>query len=145
MEENFIPLETQSQDKTPVATLDIEGKKGKGKRHSESLITSKKWIPSATKRTRKPQISASIQGKTALINYTGMINKIKPVVTFKGKFPKAVDNKFVQGTVKGILESQRTSQRTDKDCLELADQCLDTGVDSRKLRKSQPHFHSPSN
>ncbi|MBW0481021.1 hypothetical protein O181_020736 [Austropuccinia psidii MF-1] len=100
IEENFIPLGTQSQDSTQVIPSEPEGK-GKGKRHSESLITAKKWTTIATQRSRKPQDSASIQGKPALIACTGKITIIIPVVTSKGQFPKAVYNKFVQGTVKG--------------------------------------------
>ncbi|MBW0482420.1 hypothetical protein O181_022135 [Austropuccinia psidii MF-1] len=61
-----------------------------------------------------------------------------PVVTSKGKFPKAVDNIFVQVTVKGTLESQGTSQRTGKDFPEpedLEEDTLDTVVDGKKLRE----------
>ncbi|MBW0544539.1 hypothetical protein O181_084254, partial [Austropuccinia psidii MF-1] len=60
-EENYIPLETQSQANTPVTPSEPEGSKGKGKRHSGGLITAKKWTPIATQRSRKPQNSASIQ------------------------------------------------------------------------------------
>ncbi|MBW0538656.1 hypothetical protein O181_078371 [Austropuccinia psidii MF-1] len=84
------------------------GRKGKGKRHSEGLITAKKGPQISTQRNRKPQNSESIQGKPALITCTGQITIINAVVTSKGKLPKAVDNKFEQGTVKG------TSQRTEK-------------------------------
>ncbi|MBW0567792.1 hypothetical protein O181_107507, partial [Austropuccinia psidii MF-1] len=61
MEENYIPIETQSQANTPVTPSKAEGSKGKGKRHSEGLITVKKWTPNANQRNRKPQNSASIQ------------------------------------------------------------------------------------
>ncbi|MBW0519403.1 hypothetical protein O181_059118 [Austropuccinia psidii MF-1] len=61
----------------------------------------KRWKPIATKRNIKPQNSASIQGKPTLTTSTGNITVINPVVTSKGKFPKAEDKKFVQGTVKG--------------------------------------------
>ncbi|MBW0494422.1 hypothetical protein O181_034137 [Austropuccinia psidii MF-1] len=42
MEENYLPLETQSQATTPVTPSEPEGGNGKGKKHSESLITAKK-------------------------------------------------------------------------------------------------------
>ncbi|MBW0465061.1 hypothetical protein O181_004776 [Austropuccinia psidii MF-1] len=41
---------------------ETEGNKGQGKGHSESLITTRKWTPIATQRSRKPEKSASIQG-----------------------------------------------------------------------------------
>ncbi|MBW0539200.1 hypothetical protein O181_078915, partial [Austropuccinia psidii MF-1] len=87
-EENYIPLETQSQANTPVTPSEPEGSKGKGKRHSEGLITAKKWTPIATQRSRKPRNSASIQGKPTLTTCTGKITIINPVVTSKGKLPK---------------------------------------------------------
>ncbi|MBW0571840.1 hypothetical protein O181_111555 [Austropuccinia psidii MF-1] len=65
----------------------------------------------ATQRSRKPKIPASIQGKPALTTCTGNITGINPVVTSKGKFPKALESRFVQDTVKGTLELQGTSQR----------------------------------
>ncbi|MBW0464483.1 hypothetical protein O181_004198 [Austropuccinia psidii MF-1] len=71
-------------------------------------MTAKKWTPIATKRNRKTQSSASIQGKPTLTTCTGQINIINPVVTSKGKLPKSVDNKFVQGTVKETLASKGT-------------------------------------
>ncbi|MBW0470790.1 hypothetical protein O181_010505 [Austropuccinia psidii MF-1] len=101
MEENYIPLETQSQANTPVTPSEPEGSKGKGKRHSEGLITAKKWTAIATQRNKKPQKSASIQGKPTLTTCTWKITIINPVETSKGKSPKSADNKFVQGTVKG--------------------------------------------
>ncbi|MBW0516922.1 hypothetical protein O181_056637 [Austropuccinia psidii MF-1] len=101
VEEKYIPLETQSQANTPVTPSEPEGSKGKGKRRSEGLITKKKWTPITTQRSRKPQNSASIQGKPTLTAFTGKITIINPVATAKGKFPKSADNKFVQGTVKG--------------------------------------------
>ncbi|MBW0518594.1 hypothetical protein O181_058309 [Austropuccinia psidii MF-1] len=100
VEENFIPLEPQSQGSAPVIPSEPESK-GKGKRHSERLITAKTWTPIATQRIRKPQTSASIQGKPTLRTCTGKITVIAAVVTFKGKLLKSVDNKFVQGTVNG--------------------------------------------
>ncbi|MBW0488713.1 hypothetical protein O181_028428 [Austropuccinia psidii MF-1] len=112
--------------------------KGKGKRNSESLTTAKNWTPIATHRSRKPQNSASIQGKPTLTTCTGNITIINPVVTSKGKFPKAVDNKILQGTVRGTLLSQGTSQRTEKACRELKDlkeDTLDTMVDGKTLRE----------
>ena len=101
MEENFIPLETQSQANKPVTPSEPEGRKGKGKSHSEGLIPAEKWTPIATQRNRKPQKSASRQGKPTLTTCTGKITIINPVVTSKVKLPKSEDNKFVQGTVKG--------------------------------------------
>ncbi|MBW0507370.1 hypothetical protein O181_047085 [Austropuccinia psidii MF-1] len=67
----------------------------------EGLITAKKWTPTSTQRNRKPQNSESIQGNPTLTTCTGKITVIHPVVTSKGKFPNAADNKFVQGTFKG--------------------------------------------
>ncbi|MBW0588209.1 hypothetical protein O181_127924, partial [Austropuccinia psidii MF-1] len=59
-------------------------------------------MPIATQRNRKPQNSASIQGKPTLTACTGKITVINPVVTFKGELPKAEENKFLQGTVKDL-------------------------------------------
>ncbi|MBW0460726.1 hypothetical protein O181_000441 [Austropuccinia psidii MF-1] len=101
VEENYIPLETQSQANTPVTPSEPEGSKGKGKRHSEGPITEKKCTPIATQRSRKPKKSASIQGKPTLTACKGKIIILDPVVTSKGKLPKSADNEFVQGTVKG--------------------------------------------
>ncbi|MBW0529310.1 hypothetical protein O181_069025 [Austropuccinia psidii MF-1] len=141
LEENFIPLETQSQANTPVTPSKPEGSKGKGKRHNKGLITEKKWTPTSTKRSRKPQNSALIQGKPTLITCTVNITIINPFVTSKGKFPKAVNNKFVQGRVKETLESQVTSQRTEKAFPEpedLEEDTLDTVVDQKTLREIIP-------
>ncbi|MBW0487983.1 hypothetical protein O181_027698 [Austropuccinia psidii MF-1] len=80
MEENYIPLETQSQANTPVTPSEPEGREGKGKRHCEGLITETKWTPIATKRNGKPQNSPSIQGKPTLTTCTGKITIINPVV-----------------------------------------------------------------
>ncbi|MBW0568514.1 hypothetical protein O181_108229 [Austropuccinia psidii MF-1] len=85
-----------------VTPSEPEGSKGKRKRHSEGLITAKNWTPIATQRNRKPQNSALIQGKPTLTTCTGKITIINPVVTSKGKTPKAEDNKFVEGTVKDL-------------------------------------------
>ncbi|MBW0476302.1 hypothetical protein O181_016017 [Austropuccinia psidii MF-1] len=66
---------------------------------------------------------------------------INPVVTSKGKFPKAMDNKFVQGTVKGTLETQGSRQRTEKACPEpedLEENTLGTVVDGKTLREILP-------
>ncbi|MBW0534313.1 hypothetical protein O181_074028 [Austropuccinia psidii MF-1] len=60
-EESYIPLETQSQANTSVTHPKPEGNKEKGDRHSEGLITAKKWATIATQRNRKPKESASIQ------------------------------------------------------------------------------------
>ncbi|MBW0494877.1 hypothetical protein O181_034592 [Austropuccinia psidii MF-1] len=118
---------------------ETEGRKGKGKRNSKGLITTKKWTPIAAQRTRKPQSPSSIQGKPTLGNFTGKINIINPVATSKGKFPKEVDNKFVQCTVKGTLESQGTSQKKDQNFPESEDQdTLDTIVDCKTLREIIP-------
>ncbi|MBW0472968.1 hypothetical protein O181_012683 [Austropuccinia psidii MF-1] len=94
-----MPLESQSQRSTAVVPSEPEVK-GKGERHIESLITANRWTPIATQRSRKPQSSTSIQGKPTLIACTGKITMLHPVATSKGKLPKAVDGKFVQGTVK---------------------------------------------
>ncbi|MBW0570423.1 hypothetical protein O181_110138 [Austropuccinia psidii MF-1] len=106
LEENIIPLEAHLQANTPVTPSEPEGRKGKGKRHSEGLITDKKWTKIATQRNIKSQNAALIQGKPTLTTCTGQITIINPVVTSKGKFPKAGDSKFVQGTVKEDI-SQR--------------------------------------
>ncbi|MBW0530404.1 hypothetical protein O181_070119, partial [Austropuccinia psidii MF-1] len=100
-EDNFIPLERQSQADIPVKPSEPEGSNGKGKRHSEGLIAANS-TPIATQKSRKPQNSASIQGKQTLITFAGKITIINPVGTSKGKFPKSEDNKFVQGTVKDL-------------------------------------------
>ncbi|MBW0528820.1 hypothetical protein O181_068535 [Austropuccinia psidii MF-1] len=97
----------------------------------------------ATQRNRKRQDSASIQSKPTLTTCTGKITIINPVVTSKGKLPKAVDNKFVQGTVKETLVSKGTSQRTEKACLEpedLEEDTLDTVVDGKTLREIIPNL-----
>ncbi|MBW0576619.1 hypothetical protein O181_116334 [Austropuccinia psidii MF-1] len=99
------------------------------------------WIPIATQSNRKKQTSASIQGKPTLTTCTGKITIINPVLTSKGKFPKAVDRKFVQGTVKETLASKGTSQRTEKTFLEpeyLEEDTLDTVVDGKTLREIIP-------
>ncbi|MBW0475042.1 hypothetical protein O181_014757 [Austropuccinia psidii MF-1] len=98
-----------------------EGSKGKRKRHSEGLITAKKWTPIATQRSRKPQNAASIQGKPNLTACTGKITIINPVVTSKGKLPKSSDNKVLQGTIK---EPEYLEEDT-----------LDTVVDGKTMRK----------
>ncbi|MBW0556395.1 hypothetical protein O181_096110 [Austropuccinia psidii MF-1] len=64
-------------------------------------MTTTKWTPISTHITKSPQNSVSIQGKPTLIACTGKVTVINPVVTSKGKLPKAVDNKLVQGTLKG--------------------------------------------
>ncbi|MBW0473081.1 hypothetical protein O181_012796 [Austropuccinia psidii MF-1] len=141
LEENHIPLETQSQANTPVTPSEPEGSKEKGKRHNEGLITANKWTPIPTQRSRKPRSSASIQGKKTLTACTGKISIINPVVTSKGKLPKSEDNKFLQGTVKETLASTGTSRRTEKACPEaedLEEDTLDTVVDEKTLRKIIP-------
>ncbi|MBW0519770.1 hypothetical protein O181_059485 [Austropuccinia psidii MF-1] len=137
MEDNFIPLETQSQANTPLTPSEPEGSKGKGKRHSESLITAKKWTPIATQKSRKQRNFASIQGKPTLTACTGKITRTNPVVTSKGKLPKSAENKFLQGKVKDTLDSKRTNQKTKKDCPEpedLEENTLDTVVDGKTIR-----------
>ncbi|MBW0590716.1 hypothetical protein O181_130431, partial [Austropuccinia psidii MF-1] len=134
-EENYIPLESQSQANTPVTPSEPEGSKGKAKRHSEGLITAKKWTNIATQRNRKQQNSASIQGKPTLTTCKGKITIINPVVTSQSKLPKSADNKFVQGTVKG------TNKRTEKACSEpedMEEDTLDTVVDGKTLREIIP-------
>ncbi|MBW0522219.1 hypothetical protein O181_061934 [Austropuccinia psidii MF-1] len=99
------------------------------------------WTPISTQRNRKPPNSASIQGKPTLTTCTGKITIINPVVTSKGKLPKAVDRKFVQGKVKETLASKGTSQRTEKAVLEVEDleeDTLDTVVDGNTLREIIP-------
>ncbi|MBW0564196.1 hypothetical protein O181_103911 [Austropuccinia psidii MF-1] len=114
---------------------------GKGKSNNEGLITAERWTPISTKRIRKPQISASLQGKPTLTTFTGKITVINPVVTSKGKLPQAEDNKFVQGTVKETLSFKGTNQRTEKACPEpedLEEETLETVVDGKTLRKFIP-------
>ncbi|MBW0532217.1 hypothetical protein O181_071932, partial [Austropuccinia psidii MF-1] len=96
------------------------------------------WTPIATQKSRKPQNSASIQGKPTLTACTGKIPVINPVVTSKGKLPKSSDKKFVQGTVKETLASKGTNQRTEKDFPEpedLEEDTLDTVVDGKTMRE----------
>ncbi|MBW0525781.1 hypothetical protein O181_065496 [Austropuccinia psidii MF-1] len=141
VKENYIPLDTQSQAKTQVTPSEPEGSKGKGKRHSEGLITAKKWTPIATQRNRKPQNYASIQGEHTLTNFTGKITIINPVVASEGKFPKAEENKFVHGTVKETLDSRGPSKRTEKAGREpedLEEETLDTVMDGKTLREIIP-------
>ncbi|MBW0558281.1 hypothetical protein O181_097996 [Austropuccinia psidii MF-1] len=141
LEENYIPLATQSQANTPATPSEPEGREGKGKRHTEGLITAKKWTPISTQRNRKPRNFASIQGKPTLTTCTGKITIIIPVVTSKGKFPKSADNTLVQGTVKETLASEGTKKRTEKACPELEDleeDTLDTVVHGKTLREIPP-------
>ncbi|MBW0587773.1 hypothetical protein O181_127488, partial [Austropuccinia psidii MF-1] len=137
-EDNFIPLESQSQTNIPGTPSEPEGSKGKGKGHSEGLITAKKWKAISNQKSRKPQNSASIQGKPTLTACTGKITIINPVVTSKGKFPKSADNEFLQGTVKESLPSKGTNQRTDNNCPEpedLKEETFDTVVDGKTTRE----------
>ncbi|MBW0483788.1 hypothetical protein O181_023503 [Austropuccinia psidii MF-1] len=133
-EENYIPLETQSQAHTPVTPSKPEGSQGKGKRHSEGLITERKWTPIATQTNKKLQSSPSIQSQPTLTTCTGKITIINPVGTSKGKFPKSADNEFVQRTFK------------EKACPEpedLEEDTPDTVVDGKTLREIIPsaiHF-----
>ncbi|MBW0564622.1 hypothetical protein O181_104337 [Austropuccinia psidii MF-1] len=139
--EDYIPVETQSQANTQVTPSEREGSKGKGKRHSEGLITEKKWTPIDTQRSRKPQNSASIEGKPTPTVCTGKITIINPVLTSKVKFPKSADSKFVQGTVKETLASRKTNHRTEKACPEpedLEEDILDTVVHGKTLREIIP-------
>ncbi|MBW0485066.1 hypothetical protein O181_024781 [Austropuccinia psidii MF-1] len=71
----------------------------------------------------------------------GKITIIHPVVTSKGKLPKAVDRKFEQGNIKETLASKGTSQRTEKACPEredLDEDTWDTVVDGKTLREIIP-------
>ncbi|MBW0473661.1 hypothetical protein O181_013376 [Austropuccinia psidii MF-1] len=121
--------------------------KGKGKRHSESLIKAKNWTPIGTQRSRKPQNSASIQGKPTLTTCTGKITVINPVIILKGKLPKSVDKIFLKGTVKGTFKYQGTSQRTEKACSgpeDLEGDTLDTvmyGLEGYGVSSSAPPTH----
>ncbi|MBW0524503.1 hypothetical protein O181_064218 [Austropuccinia psidii MF-1] len=122
----------------PVTLSEPKGRKGKGKGHSESLITAKKWTPIATQKTRKPQNSASIQHKPTLTACTGKITIINPIVTSKGKFPKSADNKFLPGTVKETFTSKGTNQRREKACPEpeyLEEDTSDTVLDGKTMRE----------
>ncbi|MBW0540243.1 hypothetical protein O181_079958 [Austropuccinia psidii MF-1] len=92
----------------------------------------------ATHNTRKPQSSASIEGKPTLNTCGGMITIMKPVLTSKEKFTKAVGNKFVNCTVKESLQSQGTFQRKEQKFSEPQDLFLDTMAAGRTLRKMGP-------
>ncbi|MBW0467808.1 hypothetical protein O181_007523 [Austropuccinia psidii MF-1] len=121
MEDNFIPLETQSQANIPVTPSESEGSKGKAKRHSEGLITAKKWTPIATQKSRKPLNYAAIQGKPTLTACKGKVTIINQVLT-----PKET------------LASKGTNQRTEEDYPEpedLEDNSLDTVVDGKTMRE----------
>ncbi|MBW0529582.1 hypothetical protein O181_069297 [Austropuccinia psidii MF-1] len=134
-------IETQSPANTPVTPSEPEGSKGKGKSHSEGLMTARRWTPITTQRNRKPQNSASIQGKPTLTNFTANIIIITPVETSKGKLPKEVDSKFVQGAAKETLASKGNNQRTDRACPEPEDldkDPLDTVVSAKALREIRP-------
>ncbi|MBW0524734.1 hypothetical protein O181_064449 [Austropuccinia psidii MF-1] len=101
-----------------------EDSKGKGKRHSEGLITERNCTPIDTQRSRKPQTSASIQGKPTLTTCTGKISIINPDVTSKE-----------------TLASRGTNQRTEKAFPEpedLEEDTLDTVVDGKTLREIIP-------
>ncbi|MBW0505822.1 hypothetical protein O181_045537 [Austropuccinia psidii MF-1] len=67
-----------------------------------------------------------------------MIRIAEPALASKGKFPKEVDNTFVQGTVKGTLESKGTSQRTEMACPEPEDLEEDTVGDGKTIREIIP-------
>ncbi|MBW0577256.1 hypothetical protein O181_116971, partial [Austropuccinia psidii MF-1] len=116
-EENYIQLEPESPANTPVTPSEPEGSQGKGKRHSEFLITEKTCTPIATQRNRKPQNSAPIKGKPTLTTCTGKITIIKPVLTSKGKLPKSEDKKFVQGTFNGKHPNNIKYQPEDREGL----------------------------
>ncbi|MBW0569027.1 hypothetical protein O181_108742 [Austropuccinia psidii MF-1] len=124
LEENYIPLGTQSQANTPVTPSEPVGSKGKVKRHIKGLITAKTRTPIATQRNRKPQTSASIQGQPTLTTCTGNITIINPVVTSKE-----------------TLASKGTNQRKEKPCPEpedLQEDTLDTVVDGKTLGEIIP-------
>ncbi|MBW0513315.1 hypothetical protein O181_053030 [Austropuccinia psidii MF-1] len=104
-------------------------------------MTPKNWTPNSTQRNRKASNSPSIQDKPTLKTCTGKITIINPVLAFKGKLPKAAENKFVQGTVKETLASKGTNQRTEKACLEpedLEENTLYTLVDGKTTREIIP-------
>ncbi|MBW0495782.1 hypothetical protein O181_035497 [Austropuccinia psidii MF-1] len=62
VEANFIPIERNSQDNSPVMPSDPEHvQKGKGKQKRKSIITTKNLTPISTQRPRKPCSSSSIQ------------------------------------------------------------------------------------
>ncbi|MBW0527164.1 hypothetical protein O181_066879 [Austropuccinia psidii MF-1] len=69
------------------------------------------WTPISTQRNRKPQNSASIQGKPTLTACTGKITMINPLVTSEGKLPKSAGNKFLQGSVKEDREGLSRTRR----------------------------------
>ncbi|MBW0558781.1 hypothetical protein O181_098496 [Austropuccinia psidii MF-1] len=124
VDKNYIPLGTQSQGNKPVTPSEPEGSKGKGKRHSEGLITERKWTPIATQRSRISQNSASIQGKPTSTACTGKITIINPVLTSKE-----------------TLASKGTNQRTGKACPkpeDLGEDTLDIVVDGKTLREIIP-------
>ncbi|MBW0464288.1 hypothetical protein O181_004003 [Austropuccinia psidii MF-1] len=117
-------------------------------------------------RTRKPLSSASIQAKPTFMTCTGKIPIIKPFITSKVKFSKAVDKEFVQGIVKdkypkkmkflnssntnislyisGMFEYRGTSQKIDKHCSEPKDQGLEAIVDGRTMRMDNKRFNLAS-
>ncbi|MBW0465706.1 hypothetical protein O181_005421 [Austropuccinia psidii MF-1] len=80
---------------------------GQRKEAHKGPITAKKWTPIANQRNRKPQNSASIQGKPTLTTSTGTITVINPVVTSEGKLPKAADNKIFTRHSQRNLGAQR--------------------------------------
>ncbi|MBW0523683.1 hypothetical protein O181_063398 [Austropuccinia psidii MF-1] len=98
----------------PSDTYRNRRKQGKRKRNGESLITTKRWTPIDTQSSRKPQIFASIKGKPTLIAFIGKITIIKPVVISKGKFPKEVEKKFLQGIVKVKYPKNIRNQPQDR-------------------------------
>ncbi|MBW0496101.1 hypothetical protein O181_035816 [Austropuccinia psidii MF-1] len=104
-------------------------------------MTAETWTPISIQRNRKQQNFSSMKGKPTLTTFTGKITVINPVVTSKGKFSKAAEKNFLQGTVKETLASKGTSQSTEKDCLEpedLEEDTLATVVDSKRLRQIIP-------
>ncbi|MBW0532757.1 hypothetical protein O181_072472 [Austropuccinia psidii MF-1] len=76
---------------TPSDTKNMQ--KGKVKRNSEILISTKKWTPISTQWLKKPCNSASIKGKPTLTALKGKITVINPASTSNGKFSKYVENK----------------------------------------------------
>ncbi|MBW0462728.1 hypothetical protein O181_002443 [Austropuccinia psidii MF-1] len=102
---------TRQSQRNPSATPpDTEkGKKAKGNRNSIILISTKKWKPIATQRTKKPPTSVFTQGKPALDTCEGKITIINPVVASKDKFTKEVDQKLVRDAVKGKSQKEEES------------------------------------
>lgn len=105
MEKDYIPLETQSQGNPSVTASEdrevLPKTKGKQKRHSEVTINSKDWTPIAVPRAKKPRKAPTKPVGSPKQIEKQKITVINPVVNSKGKLPKSIDHKFVQGPAKG--------------------------------------------